>query len=422
MVRLSGLTRLVLSVLILAQVALAREYLLQNWYPTYGNRLRAIVDESCQWQMALYYSDLQPANCTESTACKIAPAIDCILDEMKESDKANMAAAAVVLGLLPTTLGLAGSTTTETGMLSLRRPFLAFLLAAGAPAVNPIRTFEYRDPMTMLKARAGTWRVPHPTSASPTSRPGIWSIWTVCVQYGFAAAAVANLFWVSWTMAHKTICSWAPEIGWLPVAWAFMSVGIHIAGATAVAMRMRFVRAKEVGWWAVVRSVVRDELTPSALGSERRLQWKPEGWGFYILSWATSTGTVLHIIFGTLIFSSILFIATADAVTVAARYLASAVLCRIILNYELDGISYGAEVAIEESKPLRQQQLKPHPEGRHAEAWRMQEKRNGRWASDRMEDGARTESAVETPPLPVKRAADTSRAPAARTEQRSKGG
>ena len=392
---MARLPLLLLLALTLMQIVSAREYLLQNWYPTYGNRLSAIVQDSCQWQMDLYYSDLEPANCSESTACKIAPAIDCILDEMKESDKANMAAAAVVLGLLPTTLGLAGSTTTETGMLSLRRPFLSFLLAAGAPAVNPIRTFEYRDPMTMLKARAGTWRVPHPQGDGP-AMPGLWAVWTVCLQYILASAAVANLFWVSWTMAHQTICSWAPEIGWLPVCWAFMSVGIHIAGAIAVAFRMRFVRVQETSIWRTVRSMLRDEVTPSALGSERKLQWKPEGWCFYILSWATSTGTVLHIIFGTLIFSSILFIATADAVTVAARYLASAVLCRILLNYELDGISYGAEAAIDEGKPVRQE-LRKHPE-RRVESWGMMNKTSNGWTYDRMDD--------EGGP-PVTRAADT---------------
>lgn len=375
----------------------SRDLLLLHWYPTYGRRLQTIVTEHCQWQMALYHSDLRPANCTESTACKIAPAIDCILDEMKESDKANMAAAAVVLGLLPTTLGLAGSTTTETGMLSLRRPLLAFLLAAGAPAVNPIRTFEYRDPLTMLRARAGTWRVPHPRGDGHAHSP-LWVLATVAVQYALAGAAVANLFWVSWTMAHRTICSWAPEIGWLPVAWAFTSVGIHVAGAGAVALRMRFVNAAALPLGRRVRGVLRDEFTPSALGSaSRRLQWRPEGWAFYCLSWATATGTVLHIIFGTLVFSSILFIATADAVTVAARYLASAVLCRIILNYELDGISYGAEAALDEAKPVCSQ-LRPRPD-LGCEDWRTMKK---------VSNGRHYESADGRPgSLPLKRPADT---------------
>lgn len=206
------------------------------------------------------------------------------------------------------------------------------------------------------------------------------------MQYALACAAVANLFWVSWTMAHKTICSWAPEIGWLPVVWAFMSVGIHVAGAIAVALRMRFVKTAETSIWRTLRSMLRDEVTPSALGSERKLQWKAEGWSFYILSWATSTGTVLHIIFGTLVFSSILFIATADAVTVAARYLASAVLCRIILNYELDGISYGAEAAVEESKLVRQQ-LRQHLD-KGAESWRMMDKAPNGWTYDRMKSEA----------------------------------
>jgi hypothetical protein len=42
-----------------------------------------------------------------------------------------------------------------------------------------------------------------------------------------------------------------------------------------------------------------------------------------------------HIIFGTLTFSSLLFISVRDAVTVIGRYLASLLLCRAILTYEL---------------------------------------------------------------------------------------
>ena len=45
-----------------------------------------------------------------------------------------------------------------------------------------------------------------------------------------------------------------------------------------------------------------------------------------------------HWIFGTLVFSSTLFIGTLDALGVIARYLASALVCRIILLVELAGV------------------------------------------------------------------------------------
>lgn len=77
----------------------------------------------------------------------MATVTGCVLDGLAGADKANMASATVILGLLPSTLSLAGSNTAETGLLMLRRPMLAFLLGAGSPAINPPRTFEYLDPV-----------------------------------------------------------------------------------------------------------------------------------------------------------------------------------------------------------------------------------------------------------------------------------
>ncbi|KAK9423758.1 hypothetical protein SUNI508_03774 [Seiridium unicorne] len=59
-----------------------------------------------------------------------------------------MAASAVILGLLPTILQSLGSTIAETSLLELRRPGLAFLLAAGSPAVAFMKTGEFVETIT----------------------------------------------------------------------------------------------------------------------------------------------------------------------------------------------------------------------------------------------------------------------------------
>ena len=56
------------------------------------------------------------------------------------------------------------------------------------------------------------------------------------------------------------------------------------------------------------------------------------------LNWAAVMLAYAHWIFGTLVFSSTLFIGTLDALGVIARYLASALVCRMILLVELAGI------------------------------------------------------------------------------------
>ena len=56
------------------------------------------------------------------------------------------------------------------------------------------------------------------------------------------------------------------------------------------------------------------------------------------LNWVAVILAYAHWIFGTLVFSSTLFIGTLDALGVIARYLASALVCRMILLVELAGI------------------------------------------------------------------------------------
>jgi hypothetical protein len=63
-----------------------------------------------------------------------------------------MASADVVLSLLPTILPQLGSSTPELTLLllSTRGQLLACLSSVGAPAVSPVRTFEYYDSVATL--------------------------------------------------------------------------------------------------------------------------------------------------------------------------------------------------------------------------------------------------------------------------------
>ena len=56
------------------------------------------------------------------------------------------------------------------------------------------------------------------------------------------------------------------------------------------------------------------------------------------LNWIALILAYAHWVLGTLVFSSTLFIGTLDALGVFTRYLASALVCRMILLVELAGI------------------------------------------------------------------------------------
>jgi hypothetical protein len=61
----------------------------------------------------------------------------------------------------------------------------------------------------------------------------------------------------------------------------------------------------------------------------------PETYWFTIFSWFTAILTVCHVIYGTLTFSSMLFISVRDSIAVIGRYFLSVMCCRIVLMYEL---------------------------------------------------------------------------------------
>ena len=64
----------------------------------------------------------------------------------------------------------------------------------------------------------------------------------------------------------------------------------------------------------------------------------PEARTTVCLIWVALILAYAHWIFGTLVFSSTLFIGTLDAFGVIARYLASALICRMVLLVELAGM------------------------------------------------------------------------------------
>ena len=73
------------------------------------------------------------------------------------------------------------------------------------------------------------------------------------------------------------------------------------------------------------------------------------------LNWVAVILAYAHWIFGTLVFSSALFIGTLDALGVIARYLASALVCRMIMLVEIAGIR-----ALEEGETSERFALEAH--------------------------------------------------------------
>jgi hypothetical protein len=129
---------------------------------------------------------------------RTTPVVACILSNVDETIKANMASASVVLGLTPTILSILGSSTADISLLSIigNRPLLVFLLAAGSPAVSPTTPFKRLDPLQGITTNG-------PSHAMPISG---WSrVIIVAIEYIFTCGAIANIVSVSWQLCIQMV-------------------------------------------------------------------------------------------------------------------------------------------------------------------------------------------------------------------------
>lgn len=327
----------------------------QSWYPQCGLEVQAVIQQNC----SAVYNAFMTSNVTEMNALAQAsaaerqplftqdkfalydPLMNCILDALRETVKSNMAATAVFLGLMPSIFSTVGSSTAEMALLSLvaRRPLLSFFLSAGSPAVAPLRSFQYPNPTELLQPQnQGAVGVQFPRYR----RAG--RVVVTVVEYALAMTAVVNVYHVTYTLAIQTIVSIYEDVFWAQPLWAVSAIPIHLFGC--------------ISYWLLVQVNYSDdeskkdsfsirqlmwrcaklEFTPTAYREPPRIKPKQKTTYFLIFSWITEIVTLAHILYGTTVFSSTIFICSTDALVVACRYLTSAVCCRMILAYEVAGL------------------------------------------------------------------------------------
>ncbi|KAK7749642.1 hypothetical protein SLS53_000220 [Cytospora paraplurivora] len=156
----------------------------------------------------------------------VTPVIECILDQFPEFRKAEMAASAVILGLLPTILQGLGSTSVETSLLGLRRRTLAMLCAAGSPAVALMSAGEFVKMAS--KIISGDMVVDAPLSSPQTLEAR--KIFMSVLEYAFVGGAVANVGHLTYQLSAHAIVVFAPETNYLLVVWTALSIVIHLDG------------------------------------------------------------------------------------------------------------------------------------------------------------------------------------------------
>lgn len=253
--------------------------------------------------------------------------VSCIYNNTKEIDKADMSSALVLLGLAPTVLGQMGPTLNHKAQLCVQSPILGLLCVLGAPSIAFGMPWARTTPVTPTNANAfasgemwffswiswafncifcGRMQKPAQQTEPPTQ-----SIWIILLKYSLAVGAAVNVFLNAWTLSRQTIVSWKCTSSYLEFLWLSLTlVPICLA--------------------VVATSVERSESTGS--GSTGRPLWSRI---FYSLS---NIAGAVHVLFGTVMFSSVLFIGTLDALGVVGRLTASTLVCQFITALELERV------------------------------------------------------------------------------------
>jgi hypothetical protein len=313
-------------------VASAARNQFKKWYPEYGFIYDRILHTNCTKEYGTYLHATKNISYIDRytgggwTNQLAQPVVNCILECVSSFIMSDTGSAQVLLGLTPSMLAVLGPSTEETSLLFVigRRPFLALCIAAGSPAVFPMRAFEYKDPIGLLKDREGRIR---PPPFNLVRAPIVMAL-----EYLVVIAAVANIATLSKELGVQVVCSFAPQLTYLVLLWAFLILIIHASGSIALLLRARVSCGRSSN---TVLHWIGIQFTPFEKQRPINVYMIPETYWFTIFSWFTAILTVCHVIYGTLTFSSMLFISVRDSIAVIGRYFLSVMCCRIVLMYEL---------------------------------------------------------------------------------------
>jgi hypothetical protein len=321
-----------------------------HFFPQYDTGLQRIISENCH-DILLYYNQAEDLDADDIEGWDISSLIikgnltandlvkgfgyndpinflvECILASTPEIIKSKLATSQVLLGLTPSLLALLAPAQHQTGLIAIAsgNQLLAALLAAASPTVSPIQSLDYTKAVDLITTR----RLEVPAFIRSNN-----AIVTV-IEYIIVFGCIANLVEVSLRFFQQALITVAFDDMYMIFIWFFIGMIIHILGAIAVAKRVKIVpradsqsRFKHLADFSHHFYIIR---RPKSL--KRKVVH--ESFQFYAVSWVASIITVIHIFYGTMVFSSIIFISIEESAIILARLTASTVICKLVIMYEL---------------------------------------------------------------------------------------
>lgn len=308
-----------------------------SWFPRYSSALDTLTHTDCSKELFIYRTKALN-NATNYPELKIwevdhhaTPLINCLVENTPELYKSIMASSQVMLGLMPTILASVGPSIHETAMLLVygKRELLAFLLILGSPAVLFDNTTNIRQLV------ADNMAFKDGISMDLLWRPNVF---IVLLEYLIASVAIANIGELCFEIGMRYVFTVWQDAQFLPGVWIAAGVFTQLLGAVGLEISRKkpnlynvrpfYLRFNFLEW-------LRKQFSTSAKTTPFEIMFQQASLIEVLVFWFTRVIAACNLIFGTLLFSSLLFISTRDALIIVLRFMASAIACRVVVRYEL---------------------------------------------------------------------------------------
>ncbi|KAH9203793.1 hypothetical protein DL95DRAFT_320704, partial [Leptodontidium sp. 2 PMI_412] len=141
----------------------------------------------------------------------------------------------------------------------------------------------------------------------------------IVLEYLAAAASIGNIAELCYRLGGQVISATFTGSEYTFFLWAFLGFVIYEFGALALYLRTKVATLR--------RDYKGSHIYQRRLNANLLL--------FLAIYWFTTALTVCHIVYNTILFSSVLFISVNNAVVVIIRLMGSVMMCRVVLTYEL---------------------------------------------------------------------------------------
>ncbi|CAK7242448.1 MAG: hypothetical protein STHCBS139747_003941 [Sporothrix thermara] len=350
----------------LAVAAVFRPRKFAAWFPLKSaDTFSSVSNNTCNATLRVYNEAFDQHVVKAELMATCAAQQRCILENLGAEISARLASASVLLGLTPGILASLGPSIAEISLLSTERPVLSLLLSFGSPAVFPSRVLQYQNALDIVPTSSTAATAVSPLATQRVlmalRRSRRLRALVSAAQYITAAVATTNVMYTSFELGVRTTISFRCSTSMLPLIWTLLPFGVHLPAALALNIakwRQRKRDRKEIERAAGAAAEGRQRSTIARWHAAFRKETDvcamhapldAESEAVAMSLWAIAFNYLatflsnLHVTFGILIFSSVVFIDVIDVVTVILRYMVSSVICRAVLGFELASLSKASE-------------------------------------------------------------------------------